>query len=230
MHRIDGDNVGVSLPTPQAAGTPGYFKAEDQQPPTQVTGDWLNAVQEEIAFAIEESGMTLSKTDNDQLYKAIKSNGNRTFWRSRLYLPEFETGSNVIATKGLTSYRVGRSGTTYSHTSSLELDGEARGLKINAAKVRYQCVTGFDGTITNRKVSLWHRPTSGVATKIGETANLAVASSGAVQDETIVLSSNPVLARGETLYAQLVLDGGTSGSAGIVDVFGVDINYWGGFD
>lgn len=72
MHRIDGDNVAVALPTPQAVGaTVGYFAAEDDPPFTQVTGDWLNAVQEEIAKAIENSGITLDKTNREQLYAAI---------------------------------------------------------------------------------------------------------------------------------------------------------------
>lgn len=72
MHRIDGDNVAVALPAPQAVGgTVGFFGAEDDPPWTQVTGDWLNAVQEEIAKAIENSGITLDKTDREQLYAAI---------------------------------------------------------------------------------------------------------------------------------------------------------------
>lgn len=229
MHRIDGDDTGASLPTPQAAGTAGYFKAEGDVPPTQVTGDWLNAVQEELAFAIEESGLTLDKTDNTLLYQAIKGNGGRTFWRSRTFIPEFEVLSNITATKGVVQYRIERTGTAYVADAYLELGGESRGLKVNSARVRYHCPTAFDGTITSRKVDIYHRDNENLASLIG-TVNLTLATSGSFVDLNIPLSSNPILGRGETLYALLVVTGGTSGSTGILDLFGVDIQYWGGFD
>ena len=72
MHRIDGANVAVTLPTPAAVGSVvGWFKAEGDTPWTQVTGDFLNAVMEEISRAIELAGITLSKTNREQLYAAI---------------------------------------------------------------------------------------------------------------------------------------------------------------
>ena len=40
-------------------------------PPTVVKDDWLNAVQEEIAHVIENSGLALNKADNRQLSAAI---------------------------------------------------------------------------------------------------------------------------------------------------------------
>jgi len=74
MYRIDGpDNVAV-LPTPSALGTPGYFRKADTGTSTRgtvVTTDWLNAVQEEIANAIEATGGILSKTSNNQLATAL---------------------------------------------------------------------------------------------------------------------------------------------------------------
>jgi len=39
--------------------------------PTEVSGDWLNAVQEEIVSTIEGSGLVLDKADNTQLLQAI---------------------------------------------------------------------------------------------------------------------------------------------------------------
>lgn len=41
------------------------------QRPTKITAEWLNAVQEEIAFACEEAGVVLDKTNPHQLYAAI---------------------------------------------------------------------------------------------------------------------------------------------------------------
>lgn len=72
MHRIDGEATANALPTPEAAGTAGYFKAKGAQPPTQITGDWLNAVQEEIVGIILARGLSLSKTTRDQLWEAVK--------------------------------------------------------------------------------------------------------------------------------------------------------------
>lgn len=41
------------------------------QRPTQITAPWLNAVQEEIAFACEQAGIVLDKGNSHQLYAAI---------------------------------------------------------------------------------------------------------------------------------------------------------------
>lgn len=64
MHRIDGPG----------ATTDKLFTEGDPAsgiPATTVTGNWLNAVQEEIANAIEEAGLVLDKPDNTQLAEAI---------------------------------------------------------------------------------------------------------------------------------------------------------------
>lgn len=65
MHRIDGyDNVaGMFSEGDSTLGTNA----------TQVTDDWLNATQEEIAHVIEATGTVLNKADNTQLYVAILS-------------------------------------------------------------------------------------------------------------------------------------------------------------
>lgn len=74
MHRIDHSTAVGSQPAPDAAGTPGFFTKGDPQipvPATVVTADWANAQQEELAFVIEQAGLSLSKTDNTQLRQAI---------------------------------------------------------------------------------------------------------------------------------------------------------------
>ena len=71
MHRIDGQGAVGSMPTPEAVGpTVGYFADANAVPPTQVTGDWLNSVQEELANAALIVD-TLDKTDNTQVSRAI---------------------------------------------------------------------------------------------------------------------------------------------------------------
>jgi len=45
--------------------------ANTGQPPTVITADWMNAVQEELCTVIESVGLMLSTTDSGQLLKAI---------------------------------------------------------------------------------------------------------------------------------------------------------------
>jgi hypothetical protein len=72
MHRIDGDDTAASLPAAAAAGSAGYFAAEAVSPATQVTGDWLNAVQEEIVAVAILKGASLSKASNGQMATALE--------------------------------------------------------------------------------------------------------------------------------------------------------------
>lgn len=64
MHRIDG--AGATIDNLFTEGDP-----VSGIPATTVTGAWLNAIQEEIAKVIEQSGGTLNKPNNGQLYTAI---------------------------------------------------------------------------------------------------------------------------------------------------------------
>ncbi len=74
MHRIDADaNVGNMFDE----GDPGVPRA-----PTMADADWLNAIQEEVANAIENilGGGSLIKGTNTQLYEAIRAyNNTRAF-------------------------------------------------------------------------------------------------------------------------------------------------------
>lgn len=79
MFRIDNASSTDTLPTPAAVGPnpDGFFGSgtADQETyvlPTKVDFDWLNAVQEELCYFIEESGATLDKTDNTQFRVAIQ--------------------------------------------------------------------------------------------------------------------------------------------------------------
>lgn len=70
MHRIDGAGHVAGMFT---EGVPGVT------PATQITDDWLNAVQEEIANVVETHEF-LAKGDNTQLLNAIKTMVPRS-WR-----------------------------------------------------------------------------------------------------------------------------------------------------
>lgn len=65
MHRIDSPGA-----TPDNRFTEGDPVAA--VPATEVTADWLNAVQEEVAAVIEGAAIELDKEDNGQLLQAIR--------------------------------------------------------------------------------------------------------------------------------------------------------------
>jgi hypothetical protein len=74
MQRIDVGTAVAVLPTPAAAGTPGFFTEGDPVggiAPTIVSGDWLNMVQEELIGVVVKSGLTPSKTNRTQLLTSI---------------------------------------------------------------------------------------------------------------------------------------------------------------
>jgi len=63
MHRIDSNG---SVDGAFQDGNPAIG-----QQATQLTADWFNAVQEELAHVVEQAGIPLDKPDNAQLYAAI---------------------------------------------------------------------------------------------------------------------------------------------------------------
>jgi len=89
MHLVDGEGTVTPMPTPAAVGDPGWFADEATEPATQVTGDWLNAVQAELKNAIEGQELTLDKTIVNQLFQAIVaglvSSGVSVFGASSLH-------------------------------------------------------------------------------------------------------------------------------------------------
>lgn len=66
MFRIDGATAAALLPSPAAAGAPGYFQNE-----TIVTPDWLNMVQEELLALLAAAAVSPSKTTFNQVKTAL---------------------------------------------------------------------------------------------------------------------------------------------------------------
>jgi hypothetical protein len=78
VHRIDNESNTSTLPAPAAVGVNpnGYFTGGNPGggiPPTIVTADFMNAIQEEIANVILDAGLTLNKTTQNQLLAAINA-------------------------------------------------------------------------------------------------------------------------------------------------------------
>ena len=74
MFRIDTATAAASLPAPGAAGTPGYFTNGNPTtgvPPTTISADFLNLVQEEIMSVLAAAGIAESKTATNQLLTAL---------------------------------------------------------------------------------------------------------------------------------------------------------------
>lgn len=75
MHRIDGPGTVVAMPAFEPVGsTVGFFTEGNpltSTPATDVKGDWLNAIQEELIAVIVGAGLTPTKGTNNQLASAI---------------------------------------------------------------------------------------------------------------------------------------------------------------
>jgi Phage Tail Collar Domain len=62
--------------TKGAGHVAGQFVAEDlatNRPPTEITAEWLNGVQEELASVIETAGLVLNSAQSNQLLAALRS-------------------------------------------------------------------------------------------------------------------------------------------------------------
>ncbi|MFM0002749.1 hypothetical protein PQR57_17145 [Paraburkholderia dipogonis] len=74
MFRIDDATAASSLPTPEAAGTEGYFTEGNPATGTPATlerASWFNMVQEELRAIVVAGGLTPSKTTYTQVRDAI---------------------------------------------------------------------------------------------------------------------------------------------------------------
>jgi hypothetical protein len=74
MFRIDDATAATTLPTPESAGTEGYFTegTPGVTPATLVRASWLNSIQEELRAIVVAGGLTPSKTTRNQVLSAIE--------------------------------------------------------------------------------------------------------------------------------------------------------------
>ena len=75
MFRVDDPSAVPALPTPGAAGTPGYFTegVPGVTPATLVRADFLNMVQDELMAIVVAGGLTPSKTTRNQVLLALQA-------------------------------------------------------------------------------------------------------------------------------------------------------------
>lgn len=92
MHRIDHPTAAAVLPTPGAAGTPGFFTKGNPLlavPATRVTADFLNAVQEELSNLVEGGGLVLDKGARDQVLQAVVRIADASGYANLAINPQF---------------------------------------------------------------------------------------------------------------------------------------------
>lgn len=174
MHRIDGDNVAVALPAPQAVGaTVGHFAAEGVVPATQVTGDWLNAVQEELAGAVVGAGITLDKTSNAQLLKAIRllAEKERTYPLGSGASVHYTAGAAAdisVKETGNQTIIKRESATNCTVQVAWPLPVNIRsGIKLSAIRLVMKQETDFTGTVTLLAAYLYRVNADGSTTSLG---------------------------------------------------------------
>lgn len=91
MHRID---TSTAQKDKFGAGKNGFTlgNAQTGVPPTEVSADILDAMQEEICAVIEGSGLSLDKTNNSQLLLAIKKLASIRYYSAGQSLPASNIG------------------------------------------------------------------------------------------------------------------------------------------
>lgn len=105
MFRIDDATAAPSLPTPEAAGSEGYFTEGNPTagtPATNVRGSWLNMIQEELRAIVVAGGLTPSKTTYTQVRDAIAAFvgpgrylGTQVIVASQTYTPGVYNGATA---------------------------------------------------------------------------------------------------------------------------------------
>jgi hypothetical protein len=91
MFRIDDPSAATSLPTPEAAGTEGYWTEGNPASGTPATlerASWFNMIQEELCSLLAAAGITRSKTTYNQVNAALQ----------KMYAPVIGTVRNLAMT------------------------------------------------------------------------------------------------------------------------------------
>ncbi|MCU4119287.1 hypothetical protein [Variovorax sp. N23] len=96
MFPIDDPTAATTLPTPEAAGTPGFWTEGNPTlgvPATRVRASFLNMLMQELLNILVAAGITPSKTTYNQIAQAIpiltpgRQIGHRVFTSSTTYTP-----------------------------------------------------------------------------------------------------------------------------------------------
>lgn len=183
MHRIDGDGAVDVIPTPESVGsTVGYFQKGNPATgtrATQVTADWCNAIQEEIAGAIENKGISLDKTNRGQLKMAIARRKIRSVINSNLTIDPADLDELFLVSTG-------NSNRTISLPPASEMVGvEMKFLKVDAGVGSVELVPHGSETI-NGSTSYVIRVRYGFLTLVSDGTNWNIVNISSDQEEILV--------------------------------------------
>lgn len=227
MYRIASyNNTAVKPSRPTDVNTPGYF-----QNGTEIDFGWMNTIQEEIAKAIENSGLTLDSADDEQLYTAIKTLGGRTWWRSMAW-PGYDENSaptDITMTRnadlGYVQYLVAGASPnngTEGHFVTIPLD--IRGLRVENAQLTYKVTVAFDGVDVTRTLKLYHIGADGTSTEIGSLTLDLTTTPSSPTTSALTMASNPIPSAGGSLVAVLKVSR-TGASVGTLQIFNVSVQF-----
>jgi hypothetical protein len=105
MYLYDDPTCVATLPTPGAAGTPGYFtngSPAGGQPATILSADFMNMLMEELLNVVTAAGLTPSKTNYTQVLTAIRTLGTAapavgTSRNARMYVSSASSSATFTA-------------------------------------------------------------------------------------------------------------------------------------
>ncbi|MCK8501742.1 hypothetical protein [Myxococcus fulvus] len=185
MHRIDGDgNIAGQF----TEGNPGAGV-----PATQVTDDWLNTVQEEIAGVCETNG-ALVKANNGQLLAALDARYPRTTTTSTLTW----NSAAVVNASGTTGEALALKPGASANHAYLAFYARTASPTVRSGYIGYGAAAATTLTLANDLAS------GGVAITPGTSGNVAVGRSGG----TVSLVGNTSVA------GSLTVDNVVTGSSG----------------
>lgn len=176
---------------------------------TVVTDDWLNAVQEELANAVEAFGVTLNPADRGQLADALLANLAPILGSSGNV---FRVAQAVGADDAVPLGQAQSLGDGLKHITA-GVAGDALTLTLNPTTLRFRSATLADGTVTtiatSAAISLTVSPGSTLGTTNGVEARLAVlAINNAGTVELAVANANGSTVLDETVLITTTAEGG----------------------
>ncbi|WP_175980070.1 hypothetical protein [Caballeronia zhejiangensis] len=140
MFQTDQATAATSLPTPSAAGTPGYFTNGNPASGVAATildADFMNMVMMELVNVVTGAGLTPSKTANNQILAAIRALTPGRLIRETLYInnggtQQVSVNGGAFTTTGATTWTP-LSGTSYFYAEVLGGGGSGAGAAATGA-------------------------------------------------------------------------------------------------
>ena len=101
------------------------------------------------------------------------------------------------------------------------------GYELYDAAVYYQTTEVWDGTVSECTVVIWHVDSAGTATSLGSATLEYDATQGAIQETTITIPTNKLIAWGDQIIAhfRITTAGDGTPSSGIINLHTVGVRY-----